>query len=868
MNFIDAFGPRGDTVAFCDPQLGDVTYGNLASAVRDWRERLDQLAAGQGGRLLVSVEITPRVPVIAAYLGALSGGHPVILVAPGASQPDTDIARRYKPNVVLGMSGDKCVLTPTDAGPADMHPDLRLLLSTSGTTGDPRLVRLSAEAVDANAGSIAQYLDLQPQDVGITALPLFYSFGMSVLHSHLAAGARLVLTDLSAGEPAFAALYRAQAVTNLQLVPHQIDLLQAKGFDFASSAGLRLVAQAGGRAAPDKVRELAALGAKTGWGFCVMYGQTEAAPRMSYLPPADAAANPDCIGRAIPGGRLFISGPNGQEITQPGISGELIYDGPNVMLGYADTRADLALGREVHHLRTGDIAERNQAGYFRIIGREKRIAKLFGLRISLDQVEARLTDAGFSGYAASVDDSLVVMTTDSTKAGQIISCLADGFSLPRSAIMVGGMADVPILRSGKTDVAEITARANSIAAAKTAAPLGPLAAVFADALRRSSVGPSDSFAGLGGDSLAFLHVQLALEERLGKAPEGWEHMTLAAIENLAPATAARKTMVEANVWLRLVAIGCVVFFHTTHWMTMGGTWLLIILTGYSCARFQKSSLGEGAVLRVAKNMLVPIVPLYFLMLLVYNTVRADIPLGMYLLSGNNMGRLPAPLLEPLWFVSLYAQLTLAVLLLATIPTARKKIRTMPFHFGLFATFATAAASIAFQQVFAFFDLGVISEDWLSTPHMIRVLPVCLPFLFLGWSAYFADTGLRKALTVAALGAVVVSFPNTWPSFWAIAVGGALLLLLRIDLSLPKALSRLMQRAASASLFIYLVHNFVVLSLRAALPSVGLEGPIIAVLITLPLCLFAGIGAQSIFTYLSSCLMRLLRRKTATRIVRL
>ena len=172
--------------------------------------------------------------------------------------------------------------------PALPHPDLRLLLSTSGSTGDPKLVRLSEDNMQANAASIVDYLRLGPTDRGMTTLPLHYSYGLSVLHSHLEAGAGLILTDTGVTDAAFDHLCRTARVTNLAFVPHQLNLLDARGADLSGLPDLRFVTQAGGRLGAQKVRAWAQTGQANGWDFIVMYGQTEAAPRMAWLPPDKA----------------------------------------------------------------------------------------------------------------------------------------------------------------------------------------------------------------------------------------------------------------------------------------------------------------------------------------------------------------------------------------------------------------------------------------------------------------------------------------------------------------------------------------------------------------------------------------------------
>ncbi len=272
----------------------------------------------------------------------------------------------------------------------EVHPDLALLLSTSGSTGSPKLVRISRRNLLANAGAIVDYLGLSETDRAITSLPLHYCYGLSVLHSHLLAGASVVLTDASVVDPCFADALRNHGVTSLAGVPHTFEMLEHAGADRVGVPSLRLLTQAGGRMAPDAVTRWTARAETWGARFYVMYGQTEATARMAFLPPELAVRRPAAIGRAIPGGELRLEPVDGQ----PDDVGELVYRGPNVMMGYAERPDDLAEGALLDELRTGDLARFHaDDGVFEIVGRRSRFVKPFGLRIDLDLIEQAVRDA-------------------------------------------------------------------------------------------------------------------------------------------------------------------------------------------------------------------------------------------------------------------------------------------------------------------------------------------------------------------------------------------------------------------------------------------------------------------------------------------
>ncbi|MGH8827565.1 MAG: AMP-binding protein, partial [Jiangellaceae bacterium] len=255
-----------------------VTYRELADRVEETAERLGT------DRRLVLVTGANAVDPVVTYLAALSAGHPVLLVPGDNAHHLGTLIETYDPDVVVSHTGSKWDLSERRRGSAhELHPELALLLGTSGSTGAPKLVRLSADNVQANAESIADYLGIAGIDRAATTLPMHYCYGLSVINSHLLRGAGLILTDLSVVDRCFWDLFRAEHGTTFAGVPYTFDQLDRIGFDQLRLPGLRYVTQAGGRLAPDRVRRYAELGRRDGWDLVVMYGQTEATARMAYL---------------------------------------------------------------------------------------------------------------------------------------------------------------------------------------------------------------------------------------------------------------------------------------------------------------------------------------------------------------------------------------------------------------------------------------------------------------------------------------------------------------------------------------------------------------------------------------------------------
>ncbi len=277
-------------------------------------------------------------------------------------------------------------------------------------------MRLSRNNLHSNAQAIARYLQLTPQERPITSLPLNYSYGLSVINSHLLVGATIVLTDLSVAQAQFWDFFKEQAVTSLAGVPYTYQMLKRLRFTKMNLPTLRTLTQAGGHLDPEIVQELAQALAPKGVQFYVMYGQTEATARMSYVPPQMLAHKPGSIGIAIDQGHFTLEDDQGQEIITPHTTGNLIYYGPNVNLGYATKKEDLALG-DVNHgcLETGDLAYFDADHYFYIAGRQSRFIKLTGLRYSLTECEQILAQHGFTTICTGQDEHLCILLIDDEK---------------------------------------------------------------------------------------------------------------------------------------------------------------------------------------------------------------------------------------------------------------------------------------------------------------------------------------------------------------------------------------------------------------------------------------------------------------------
>ncbi|WP_323794078.1 AMP-binding protein, partial [Nocardioides sp.] len=716
-------GGAATDVALVDGDTA-LTYAQLADAVA---ERAVSLA---GPGLLV-LPLRPDLEGVVSYLAALALHRPVLLLEPGeaAAPRRAEIESRY------------------DGGePAETHPDLALLLSTSGSTGSPKLVRLSRTNVLSNARSIADYLDLRSTDVAITTLPLHYCYGLSVLHSHLVAGATIVLSDHSVTDQAFWRLAADTQVTGLAGVPYTFDLLTAAGSAADAADGesrlsslphLRYVTQAGGRMAPEKVRAQAELGERHGHDFYVMYGQTEATARMAYLPPRLAQERPTAVGIAVPGGAFRLHEPDAEGV------GELVYSGPNVMMGYATGPADLARGADLSELFTGDLARIDADGLVEIVGRHDRVAKVFGLRLDLGRIETALHEVDPSVHLVAVDEALHAFTTRPRTAGAVRRHLQQHHALPASAVHVHQVDELPRTTSGKPDQAALVALARAAQAPTTreAAPGATPGAVrevtpeslrelYAVLLGRPDAGLDDSFVSLGGDSLSFVELSTRLGSTLGQLPRSWPTLTVTELaDRCRPSRTSRwsralSAPLEIGVVMRALAILIVVITHVDLVIIPGGAHLLLAVAGYHLARFTLPTRGRRARTRRILGSIATVAVPASLWIAACALITGDYrwTTAVYLngaVSYRSEGGLRWTLDWQFWFLEAIVWGFLAVAAFLSVPAIDRWHRRAPF--------AVAAAVVAATTALRYLSVGVEGEgvERYAVPSVLFVLA-------LGW----------------------------------------------------------------------------------------------------------------------------------------
>ena len=463
--FLDIEAKNASAVAAID-ELGQViTYGNLVDFTNNWKSVIPD-------RVLVFI-LCENVPAaLKGYVACMSNGVVPLLLDAAIDQEMLDgLINTYSP-AYLWMPKERAessgqyesvyehetyVLLATGMEQAEMFPELGLLLTTSGSTGTAKLVRQSYANILSNAESIAEYLQLTKEERPITNLPMSYTYGLSVINSHLLVGATILLTTKSVFQKEFWEFFRKEEATSIAGVPYTYEMLKRIRFFRMDLPSLKTMTQAGGKLSPELHKEYAEFAQSHGIRFFVMYGQTEATARMSYLPYEKAVEKYGSMGIAIPGGRFYIIDVNGEEIHEPDVMGELVYEGPNVTLGYAESRSDLIKGDERGgKLVTGDMAKVDSDGYYYIVGRKKRFLKIFGKRVNLDETE-RMIKQQFDVQCACSgrDDLMYVFLLDEGIVQDVKEFLSKKMNIHHSAFKTVVIDEIPINESGKIQYKEL-----------------------------------------------------------------------------------------------------------------------------------------------------------------------------------------------------------------------------------------------------------------------------------------------------------------------------------------------------------------------------------------------------------------------------
>lgn len=462
MSYYDGFGDFGDRLAAVSAEGNSVTYAELAV----FAKKIGELVPA---RSLVFSLCRNVIGSMAGYLSFLNNRIvPLMLDAninevllsnlteiycPQYLWVPEDLAEKYTSMEMLYEAYGYKLFKTGFSTKYPLYEDLALLLTTSGSTGSPKLVRQSYANIQSNAEAIVRYLEITEQERPVTTLPMNYTYGLSIVNSHVLAGATILLTEHPIVSKAFWDFMKEEKATSFGGVPYTYEMLKRVKFFRMDLPYLKTFTQAGGKLSPELHKEFAEYAMEKDKRFVVMYGQTEATARMAYLPYDMALKKYGSMGIAIPGGKFTLVDVDGNAITEPEVVGELVYEGDNVTLGYAECGADLQKGDERGgRLETGDMAKQDADGYYYIVGRKKRFLKLFGNRVNLDEID-RMVKGAFEDVdcaSTGTDELMKVYITNAAYVNQVESLIEERTHINNRAFEVQVIDKIPRNEAGKT----------------------------------------------------------------------------------------------------------------------------------------------------------------------------------------------------------------------------------------------------------------------------------------------------------------------------------------------------------------------------------------------------------------------------------
>lgn len=419
--FLDLDKKNRTSIAVIDDNDISISYGDIC----DFSVKFAKYISG---RTLIFILSDNVLGSLLGYTSALINRIvPLVLSAKTEAELYDNLYDKYKPEYVwmpnkmastldyeILFSEHDYSLVKTGHKPILLYEELSLLLPTSGSTGSPKLVRHSYNNIEANAFNVLRMFELTSSERAMLVLPMHYTMGLSVIASHLLAGATLLLSNKSLLDRDFWKMLKK--ATSFTGVPYSFEILLKMRFTNMDLPNLKIITQGGGKLTPEIFQTLAQYAQNSGKKFIATYGQSECTARMAYL-PSDMAMRKTCsIGFAEPGGQLSIVDSEGHETFEGEAIGEMVYRGENVTLGYANCIDDLLKGDENQGvMHTGDLARRDSDGCYYIVGRLKRFLKIYGLRIGLDEIEMMVKSAFQTDCVCSGTDEILIINVTNEK---------------------------------------------------------------------------------------------------------------------------------------------------------------------------------------------------------------------------------------------------------------------------------------------------------------------------------------------------------------------------------------------------------------------------------------------------------------------
>lgn len=462
--FLNIDKQKKESLALVDNEGNRITYGQLMDLVVSIGEKIEE-------RSLIFNLCKNTVGSMIGYLGFVEHGSvPVTLNAKIDDKLLLNLLKIYTPAYIWTPVEEEYrfnyekifemygyVLLKTGNKPYPMNEKLQLCMTTSGSTGSPKLVRYKKGNLEANAKNVAIAFGWTEKERAICDLGMQYTMGLNVINTHLYVGATVLLTTYNILSPEFWEYIKKERGTNFTGVPFSYDIFYRLHFEQMDLPDLHTLSQGGGKLTEKRFSQLAEYAQRTGKRFIASFGTTETSARMACLPSDLATVKIGSIGRAIPEGELFLIDENGKILTDPVAEGEMCYKGPNVTMGYAVCKEDLMKDDEFNGIyHTGDLARRDEDGCYYVTGRLSRFLKLLSYRVSLDQSE-RLIQQEFNieCACAGTDQRMNIYITDGSKKSEVVEFISVKTGLFKNLFRVFVVPEILRNESGKVRYKEM-----------------------------------------------------------------------------------------------------------------------------------------------------------------------------------------------------------------------------------------------------------------------------------------------------------------------------------------------------------------------------------------------------------------------------
>ena len=460
MTLFNNFSKNKNKIAIINENNEVIKYNKLISFIENFIVNIKK-------RSLVFLICSNNLETIVGYLGFIKSNCVTTLI-----DEKTDVGLllniilKYKPNYIFISDSKRLTLNGYSTEYSffnynllkrnkekiiKLHDDLMILISTSGSTGSTKFVRQSYLNLKSNTEAIAKYLKVSCSDNAITTLPISYVYGLSVINTHLQNGAIITLNNSSVFQKQFWKNLYENKVTNFAGVPYTYEIIEKLDLEKFNLKYLKYTTQAGGKLQIKTVKNIISKYEQLNLKLLIMYGAAEATARMTYLSWNDVKKKPESIGKAIPGGLIWIEDEKGKKINTYNQNGEIIYKGSNVSYGYAKNISDLSKGNDNNSiLRTGDLGYKDKDKFYYLVGRKDRVIKVHGLRVNLSEVEEIILNFGIKSMCLKGgNNKILVYIKVRNKSEELKKYLSSKINLHPSSFLINKIKEFPLNKNYK-----------------------------------------------------------------------------------------------------------------------------------------------------------------------------------------------------------------------------------------------------------------------------------------------------------------------------------------------------------------------------------------------------------------------------------